>query len=509
MDKYLSYVQSKFDFSYQPTEYVPIDISNQIPTSFKLGVVVGSSGTGKTRLVSSLEGYSFVEFTWDDRTIIEQLHEDPKEAVQMLYNVGFSSIPQWFLKYEQLSEGQKFRCYLARCLNRSHLIIDEFTSKLDRLTARNTAYNLSKFIHSSNTTNVIIVTPFRDIVTYLQSDWIYDTSTNVFTTDSMFVKVRWTLTFDDDIQDIDNHVLHVRKVSYKDWEPYAKHHYLSSNIVSSSNCYEAVCGCEGVVVPIAFIAVANLPTGGFKARREHRLVVLPEVQGMGIGATFSEFIANFFVTGGFRYYCKTSHPKLGEYRNAHTEKWAPTGKNGTYDDGQYMLGLSGNKKDGVIAKKYYCHEYYISNGVIKEDETFETPELIDPAKDWKPTSLIGVIKDSGATVTVIIKHKKTYFRTCNYGNNVEATRQAAQFFLEETNLREYSPNLYRIEGDDILLNVDTVIVRMTRKDYNLISKYKLFWRRDTGNKRLFYTVNEEGRKKRVYIDEIVSYTFLE
>jgi len=53
--------------------------------------------------------------------------------------------------------------------------------------------------------------------------------------------------------------------------------------------------------PIAFIAVIHFPhprINNFK--RIHRLVVLPDYQGIGIGTTFLNYISNIYTNSGYR-----------------------------------------------------------------------------------------------------------------------------------------------------------------------------------------------------------------
>lgn len=45
-------------------------------------------------------------------------------------------------------------------------------------------------------------------------------------------------------------------------------------------------------------------------KREHRLVTLPDYQGIGIGSKMSNYIAEFFVKLGYTYITTTSSPQL-------------------------------------------------------------------------------------------------------------------------------------------------------------------------------------------------------
>jgi GNAT superfamily N-acetyltransferase len=62
------------------------------------------------------------------------------------------------------------------------------------------------------------------------------------------------------------------------------------------------------------------------AWREHRLVIHPDYQGFGFGHSLSEAVAQHYVDNGKRFFSKTSHPRLGEYRD-NSDKWRATSKN--------------------------------------------------------------------------------------------------------------------------------------------------------------------------------------
>jgi len=103
---------------------------------------------------------------------------------------------------------------------------------------------------------------------------------------------------------------------------FRNHHYLSSNINKAGRFYLGV--WDGVVV--SFGAVITMPNGYIKnAWRGHRTVVLPDFQGMGIGVRFSNVIAQIHLNEGHRYYSRTAHPRMINYRE-NSVLWKPTSK---------------------------------------------------------------------------------------------------------------------------------------------------------------------------------------
>ena len=60
-------------------------------------------------------------------------------------------------------------------------------------------------------------------------------------------------------------------------------------------------------------------------KRGHRVVVLPDFQGVGLGNRLSEFVAQLYHEKGFRYVTTTSHPAMIHHR-AKSKKWRMTQK---------------------------------------------------------------------------------------------------------------------------------------------------------------------------------------
>ena len=107
------------------------------------------------------------------------------------------------------------------------------------------------------------------------------------------------------------------------WNIFKKHHYLDGGINKSARCWVAYLWG----VPVAFNSVLAMPSGSLKnAWRGHRLVVLPDFQGMGVGSAMTECIGEILISEGKRYFCKTANIKLGEFREK-SVKWRPTSKN--------------------------------------------------------------------------------------------------------------------------------------------------------------------------------------
>lgn len=133
---------------------------------------------------------------------------------------------------------------------------------------------------------------------------------------------------------------------------FGNHHYLDANVNKAARFYIGI--WDGVVV--AFGAAITMPNGAVKnAWRGHRTVVLPDFQGMGIGVRFSNIIAEIHLKQGHRYFSRTAHPRMGEYREK-SVLWKPTSKNkklrtDVKHDKTYNNHFADNKRI------CYSHEY--------------------------------------------------------------------------------------------------------------------------------------------------------
>ncbi len=105
------------------------------------------------------------------------------------------------------------------------------------------------------------------------------------------------------------------------WAIFAHHHYLTHEISKSARCW-VVLSEDGDMV--GFTSVLPMPSGTLKdAWRLTRTVVLPDYQGMGIGAIISDMVGEMYVAEGKRLYARTTHPRLARYRLA-SSVWRET-----------------------------------------------------------------------------------------------------------------------------------------------------------------------------------------
>ncbi len=280
---------------------------------WRLGAIIGPSGTGKTTLGKQILGESayHVGFDWPkDRPIIDVIGSNASydDVTSALAAVGLGTVPSWLRPFHVLSMGEQFRADLARMLIEieDDIVIDEFTSVVDRQIAQIGANAFSKAWRRKETGRAVVLACHYDIIDWLQPDWLLDTRDWSF---------HWrSLRRRPDIP------LDIYETNWRAWPTFEPHHYLKLPHMIASINYVAECNGE----PVAHVAVSTIP--GLAAARICRLVVMPEWQGAGVGMKFLEYVAQRWLDGKNRYnrpmtgIIHTSHPGLIAAMRR-SEKW--------------------------------------------------------------------------------------------------------------------------------------------------------------------------------------------
>ena len=273
-------------------------------SNWKIGCIVGPSGSGKSTIARNLYAWSTGQISqWaPDKAVIDNFGDVPlKDIVSMLTVVGFSSPPSWIKPYSVLSNGEQFRCDLARALlngGKGLVVFDEYTSVVDRNVAKIASSALAKGIKSGKIPcQFVAVTCHYDILDWLEPDWVLDTATGKVERRLLRREPRWRR------PNID---LEIYQCHPSDWRLFRKHHYLNSKTLSTgAQCYVAL--WNGV--PVSFCAVMA-SCGHKNVRRISRIVTLPDYQGIGIGKHLLHFVADRYKKKGHRITIGTSHPAM-------------------------------------------------------------------------------------------------------------------------------------------------------------------------------------------------------
>ena len=301
----------------------------ELSEPWQIGLIVGPSGSGKTSVARRAFGealYMPENAHWpQDRAVVDCFGElSVKEIVGLFTAVGFSSPPSWIKPYAVLSNGERFRCDLARALARGTICrerppcrseesaakrnategvpysslplvaFDEFTSVVDRNVARIGAAAVAKGIRDGRIgCRFVAVTCHYDVAEWLTPDWILDMATGRLDRRRLRrPKIE----------------IAVQRCGAAAWAMFARHHYLNGKLNPAARCYLATWND----VPVAFSA--TLCAIGKKDHwRVSRIVTLPDFQGVGIGMRLMEAVCELHRAEGKRINVTARHPALIEH----------------------------------------------------------------------------------------------------------------------------------------------------------------------------------------------------
>ncbi len=266
---------------------------------WQIGLITGASGSGKTILSKRLFDSNFHNgFEWHSNCLLDDFPKDCDllQITSTLSRVGFASPPSWLLPYSALSNGQKFRAELARCLleYENLFVFDEFTSVVDRQVAQISCHAFQKAIRKTDK-SFVAVTCHNDVEEWLQPDWVFDVSSNQF---------KWGSLRRPEIK------LEICRVNYKAWHLFKEHHYLSADLNRSAICFAVFIQDRPVAFSSWISHVGALPLSKDQkgAMRSHRKVTLPDFQGLGIGKILFLELCKMWKGLGYRVFASTSHP---------------------------------------------------------------------------------------------------------------------------------------------------------------------------------------------------------
>jgi GNAT superfamily N-acetyltransferase len=296
----------------------------ELPTDgddWQIGLIVGPSGSGKSTVARrAFDQELYRESSWpDDRAVVDCFGDLPvRNVVELFTAVGFGSPPSWVKPYQVLSNGERFRCDLARALSISDfgfrisdspdaktdqsairnpqsamplVVFDEFTSVVDRNVAKVCSAAIAKGIRRGNLPcRFVAVTCHYDVAEWLEPDWVLDMATARL--DRRRLR-RPTVE------------LEIHRCRVAAWELFKRHHYLSASLARQARCHLVT--WEGV--PVNFCATLPVITKR-NHRRFTRIVTLPDFQGLGIGMRSMAAVAELHRAEGHRINVTSSHPSL-------------------------------------------------------------------------------------------------------------------------------------------------------------------------------------------------------
>lgn len=282
---------------------------------WNIGLIVGPSGCGKTVIARQLFGeYVDRPLAWGEQSVIDDCQKElgVEEITKAFSAVGFGTIPAWLRPFKVLSNGERFRVELARRLleHPSPIVVDEFSSVVDRQVARVASYAVSKFVRRHKK-QFVAVSCHDDLVEWLQPDWIFEPAAMTF---------QWR-----SLQQPPAINCVLQQVEYRTWDLFAPYHYLTASLLKSARCFALFINDK----PVTFCATRHFPhyaTNNLKCIS--RVVTLPDWQGFGLAFALVDTIGAAHRACHLRLRCYPAHPP---FIRSHVKRgcWALIKEGGT------------------------------------------------------------------------------------------------------------------------------------------------------------------------------------
>ena len=337
-DKYTEYVYEAFDIQNKQESNVLVEANlENLPKQWNIGVVYGGSGTGKTTILKNyFKKEMDVSYFDNNKSLISNFDWlEPQEATFLLSAMGLSSVPTWLRPFNTLSNGEQYRANLAYLVGKATknevILVDEYTSVVDRDVAKAMSNALQKYIRRTNK-RIVLASCHFDIMEWLQPDWIYSPSKGRLEIAPQLRRPKIEL--------------QIVRCRYETWKLFKQHHYLSEDLNKAAINYLVLWNEQ----PIAFVGVLPFPgVGDEKTRRISRIVVLPDFQGLGLGKSILNYISSLYAKDESTMYIRTMSPALG-LALAKDSNWIATSSN---------LKIPGQDSSGrkMIERPSYSYKY--------------------------------------------------------------------------------------------------------------------------------------------------------
>lgn len=256
-----------------------LTVEANISGDYNIALIVGASGSGKTTLAKQIFGQDCFKVYLDNtKCIIDQLPPELTydQCAEILQGVGLTSIPCWIKPVGVLSNGQKARAEAAIALHSPtiNILIDEWTSVVDRSVAKIMSHCVQKYARKSNK-KIVLVSCHYDVIEWLNPDWIIDCN------EQRFIDRR--LLHQSDRVRRERLEFELCEVGGKTWKNFSKYHYLSDKLPAGKNYFFGLFhkgsqigfGCFSNYIPIR--------KGSVPIYHSNRVVIHPDYAGFGLG----------------------------------------------------------------------------------------------------------------------------------------------------------------------------------------------------------------------------------
>ena len=277
---------------------------------FKIGLIVGNSGSGKTTLAKKIFGNKALDIQVDQNKELINLFDKKytyEQRVSFLTAAGLNSLPCWLKPLKILSNGQRARAEIAfkMSLDDDVIVIDEFTSVVDRTIAKIISQNLYKFSQKYNK-KIVLITCHNDIVEWLKPDWIIDCNDQIYIDRRSERQLKRKEKIKFEIRELE---------SSQSWKSFSKYHYLSENLAGGKNYFYGLF-CDGRQV--GFQCFSNyVPFKNNQPKKimhSNRTVIHPDYQGFGLGIRLVNACSSDMRKKGYKIMAKFSNIAMHKSR---------------------------------------------------------------------------------------------------------------------------------------------------------------------------------------------------
>ena len=415
LDKCTQMCDSLFDAAFDGscTTRVPNFPTAKELGAFRVGYITGPSGSLKSVVAAANFGACMVAgLVWHPEiTVLDHFNSCGEPICRKI-------LAAVELNYERcgrcgasaLSQGERTMAGLARVLAsrvvatncaatksttacQSRLpcvVVDEFTSFLDRSSALRIAKGVSALVRQLKLDRIVLVGCHTDVIAEVQPDWVFDCAwyqlcrlsyaANLSEAIDIHSKSEGNsddggeyaaLGADAGTDDADTKadadaaiklfegavafpsiVLRVVPCVPSLWRRFRDHHYKTKNLSTIANTFVALANCtvtrSGTFIggnettevmawdePVAMVSTirhnGRKNSAGVIPHRAHRTVVLPSWQGLGIGSHVSDAAGELHLCAGGEYFGQTVHPAFGGYRDR-SPLWRGTAYNHTWQE---------------------------------------------------------------------------------------------------------------------------------------------------------------------------------
>ncbi len=283
--------------------------------------------------------------------------------------MGLASVPTWLRPFGALSNGEQYRAELAykvaKAKDSETILIDEYTSVVDRDVAKAMSNALQKYIRRNNK-KIILSSCHFDIMDWLLPDWTYSPLKGRVEKHDCRLSSRPKIE------------LQIFRCRYETWNIFKQHHYMSENLNKAAKCFVLLINDK----PVGFMAILPFPHGHIQnGFRISRIVVLPDYQGLGIGFQIIDYFAAIYKTDNKNIYIKTSNPALFGAMAKNTNNWKLTNQVTKEQlNSEWMEKQQTSDKGGMLSMRNAITKSYkyIGNG-----STENTDIITFNADAWK------------------------------------------------------------------------------------------------------------------------------